>query len=322
MTERSPLDERYLETLRETVERLAVGQASTLDLKIASAALTEMADAYEMFAPYRDTRKVTIFGSARTTPEDPLFALTVDVAHRLSAHGWMVVTGAGPGIMEAGMVGAGRENSIGVSIRLPFETSANSIIAGDEKYVSMRYFFTRKLMLMKESHAFLCLPGGFGTLDEMFELLTRTQTGKGVPSPIVLLDRADDPFWSGVHDFIASEVLPRGLVSEQDLSLFTVTNEVERAVNEIVSFYRNYHSIRFVRGRLLVRLHRAPNPHQLAYMNEHFGLLCEKGQIEIAEATQDEIDDKDCLDLLRIRLAFNGRNFGKLRQLIDYLNTF
>lgn len=322
MSERSTVDERYIESLRATVERLATSQASTLDLKIASASLTEMADAYDMFAPYRAARKVTIFGSARTTPEDPLFALTVDVAHRLSTHGWMVVTGAGPGIMEAGMVGAGRENSIGVSIRLPFETSANSIIAGDEKYVSMRYFFTRKLMLMKESHAFLCLPGGFGTLDEMFELLTLTQTGKGVPCPIVLLDRADDPFWSGVHDFIEQEVLPRGLVSEQDLSLFTVTNDVGHAVNEIVSFYANYHSIRFVRGRLIIRMHRAPDEHQLSYMNEHFGLLCEKGAIEVTPATKDEIDDSDNIDLARVKLAFNGRNFGKLRQLIDYLNTF
>lgn len=322
MEQRSNVDQKYLDSLRSTVERLASGQASTLDLKIASSALTEMADAYEMFAPYRDVRKVTIFGSARITPEDPLFALTVDVAHRLSSNGWMVVTGAGPGIMEAGMVGAGRENSIGVSIRLPFETSANSIIAGDEKYVSMRYFFTRKLMLMKESHAFLCLPGGFGTLDEMFELLTLTQTGKGVPSPIVLLDRADDPFWAGVHDFIESEVLPRGLVSEQDLSLFTVTNDVERAVNEIVSFYRNYHSIRFVRGKLYVRMLRPPSDLQLSYMNEHFGLLCDKGTIETAEPTADEIDDGDNINLARLRLAFNGRNFGKLRQLIDYVNTF
>lgn len=322
MTERSAQDQRYLDALRQTVERLANGQASTLDLKIASSALTEMADAYEMFAPYRDARKVTIFGSARTTPEDPLFALTVDVAHRLSANGWMVVTGAGPGIMEAGMVGAGRENSIGVSIRLPFETSANSIIAGDDKYVSMRYFFTRKLMLMKESHAFLCLPGGFGTLDEMFELLTLTQTGKGVPSPIVLLDRADDPFWHDVNDFIESEVLPRGLISQQDLSLFTVTNDVEHAVNEIVAFYRNYHSIRFVRGKLYIRVHRAPTTAQLTYMNEHFGLLCDRGAIEVSDATADEIADNDCIDMVRLRLAFNGRNFGKLRQLIDYVNTF
>lgn len=177
-------------------------------------------------------------------------------------------------------------------------------------------------MLMKESHAFLCLPGGFGTLDEMFELLTLTQTGKGVPCPIVLLDRADDPFWSGVHDFVESEVLTRGLVSEQDLSLFTVTNDVTHAVDEIVTFYANYHSIRFVRGRLYIRMNRAPDQEHLDYINEHFGLLCETGRIEVAEATPDEVSDNDHIDLARLRLAFNGRNFGKLRQLINFVNNF
>ncbi|MGB9345733.1 MAG: LOG family protein, partial [Ilumatobacteraceae bacterium] len=154
-----------------------------------------MRDAYAMFAPYKDRRKVAIFGSARTRADDPLYGLTRQLAATLAESGWMAVTGAGPGIMQAGMEGAGRENSIGVSIRLPFETGANSIIAGDEKHVSMKYFFTRKLMLIKESQGFVCLPGGFGTLDEMFELLTLTQTGKGVPVPIVLLDAPGDPYW-------------------------------------------------------------------------------------------------------------------------------
>ena len=179
---------RLAEELVSEALGLIGDQPDTLDLKIATAALAEMRDAYSVFAPYRDERKVSIFGSARTQPDDPLYAQARDLAGLLAERGWMTVTGAGPGIMQAGMEGAGRERSIGVSIRLPFESGANSIIAGDDKHVSMKYFFTRKLMLIKESHGFVCLPGGFGTLDEMFELLTLTQTGKGIPVPIVLLD--------------------------------------------------------------------------------------------------------------------------------------
>ena len=184
-----------------------------LDLKIAAAAMTEMREAFAVFAPYRDVQKVTVFGSARTATHDPLYEQATLIAATLAERGWMVVTGAGPGIMQAAMEGAGREHSIGVAIRLPFEQGANPVIAGDDKYVSMRYFFTRKLMLVKESRAFVCLPGGFGTLDETFELLTLTQTGKGLPVPIVLLDPPDDPFWERIDEMIQDQLVDRGLVS-------------------------------------------------------------------------------------------------------------
>ena len=187
-------DDRLARQLVTSAADLLRSRPATLDLKIAGAALQEMHEAFEVFAPYRGRDKVTIFGSARTSSDDPLYAAAQRVAAQLAAHGWMCVTGAGPGIMQAGMEGAGREMSIGVSIRLPFEQGANPVIAGDEKYVSMKYFFTRKLMLVKESQAFVCLPGGFGTLDETFELLTLTQTGKGLPVPIVLLDTPGDPY--------------------------------------------------------------------------------------------------------------------------------
>ena len=191
---------------------LITDEPDTLDLKIATAALAEMRDAYAMFRPYRDKMKVSIFGSARTKPDDPLYGQARDLASALADKGWMTVTGAGPGIMQAGMEGAGVENSIGVSIRLPFESGANSVIAADDKHVSMKYFFTRKLMLIKESQAFVCLPGGVGTLDETFELLTLTQTGKGVPVPIVLLDEPGDPYWESV-DGLMAQLVHRGLVS-------------------------------------------------------------------------------------------------------------
>ncbi|MSO58814.1 MAG: TIGR00730 family Rossman fold protein [Ilumatobacteraceae bacterium] len=319
---RHPRDQKLLDKLIATVHRLSEANTGTLDLKIASSALDEMAEAFAMFAPYRDSPKVTIFGSARTTASDPLYDLTAQVARKMADNGWMVVTGAGPGIMEAGMLGAGRQNSIGVSIRLPFETSANPIIEGDDKYVSMQYFFTRKLMLLKESRAFLCLPGGFGTLDEMFELLTLMQTGKGVLAPTVLLDLPGDPFWEGVSKFINSELIPRRLVSAADLELFRVTNSVNEAVEEIIGFYSNYHSLRSVRDVLVIRLQRSPTAAQLGKLNEQFAHLCRKGTIKTTGPLKVEVNDDDFVLLPRISFSFGGREFGELRRLINVLNTF
>ncbi|HEY8092195.1 MAG TPA: TIGR00730 family Rossman fold protein, partial [Acidimicrobiales bacterium] len=246
---------------------LVTDDVARLDLKIATAALTEMRDAFRVFAPYQDVPKVTIFGSARTRPEDPVYEQARRVAADLAEHGWMVVTGAGPGIMAAGMEGAGRERSIGVSIRLPWEQGANSIIAGDHKYVSMKYFFTRKLMLIKESKAFVCLPGGFGTLDETYELLTLTQTGKGLPVPIVLLDCPGDPYWERLHEFVTEQLVPRGLVSPLDTGLYLLTESAEKAAAEITRFYANYDSIRYVGDTLVVRIRRDPTDDQLAELN-------------------------------------------------------
>ena len=220
--------------LVESALALLEDQPTVLDLKIASAALEEMREAFKMFAPFRDIPKVTIFGSARTQMADPLVhagSRRRRPARRLPA-GWSI-TGAGPGIMQAGMEGAGRDKSIGVSIRLPFEQGANSVIAGDVKYVSMKYFFTRKLMLIKESNGFICLPGGFGTLDETFELLTLTQTGKGLPVPIVFLDTPGDPYWETVHDFVDHQLVERGLVAAADTELYLVTDDRQAAVDEV-----------------------------------------------------------------------------------------
>jgi uncharacterized protein (TIGR00730 family) len=292
-----------------------------LNLKIASAAIAEMREAFAMFAPFSERKKVTIFGSARTTKDDPVYKQTQAVAKKLASNGWMVVTGAGPGIMEAGMSGAGREMSIGVSIRLPFETSANEVIAGDQKYVAMRYFFTRKLMLVKESQAFICVPGGFGTLDEMFELLTLSQTGKGNPVPIVVLDLPNDPFWGDLDSFIKKTLLPRKLVSEQDLALYRICSSVDEAVSEIDNFYSVYNSMRFVGKRLVLRLNRDISDDHLSSLNDHFRDICLNSTIERITATKAEIDDKDLLDNPRLAFQFARRDFGRLRQLIDAVNA-
>jgi uncharacterized protein (TIGR00730 family) len=301
---------------------LLVDEPNTLDLKIASAAVTEMRDAFAMFAPYKDIQKVSIFGSARTQSDDPLYEQTRRVAEKLAGAGWMVVTGAGPGIMEAGMLGAGRERSIGVSIRLPFETGANSVIAGDDKHVSMKYFFTRKLMLVKESAAFVCLPGGFGTLDETFELLTLTQTGKGIPVPIVFLDTPGDPYWERVHEFVTDQLISRGLVSPHDTALYRITDSCDEAVDEITRFYSNYHSIRFVGTDLIIRMRRAPDDEQLAELNERFGHLVKSGHIRRTDAYSVERRQHDHVELARIAFDFHQRGYAELRGLIDTINGY
>ena len=313
---------KLVEELITNAIGLLTDDTATLDLKIASAALHEMRDAYRMFQPYREIPKVTIFGSARTRPDDPLYAAARDVAHHLAEAGWMVITGAGPGIMQAGMEGAGRDRSIGVSIRLPFEQGANPVIAGDDKYVSMKYFFTRKLMLIKESRGFICLPGGFGTLDETFELLTLTQTGKGVPTPIVFLDTPGDPYWEAIDTMVKDHLMSRGLVAPADTELYLVTDSCERAVAEVVGFYANYDSLRYIGDRLVVRMQQSPTDDQLAQLNDQFGHLCARRTIERAEPSTIERREHDRVDLARVAFTFAKHGFGDLRNMIDALNSF
>ena len=316
------VERRLSQQLMRTAYDLVAQRPSTLDLKIAGAALDEMGDAFKMFESSRGAPKATIFGSARTTTNDPLYTAAHDVAALLAQQGWMVITGAGPGIMQAGMEGAGRENSIGVSIRLPFEQGANHVIAGDEKYVSMRYFFTRKLMLVKESKGFICLPGGFGTLDETFELITLTQTGKGVPVPIVFLDTPGDPYWETVDEFVRTQLVDRGLVSAADTNLYLITDNCAEAVQEVIGFYRNYHSLRHIGDHLVVRLQQAPDTAQLATLNERFAHLCASGAITVSEPFEVEERDNDHLELQRISFNFKKHGYGDLRALIDLCNTF
>jgi uncharacterized protein (TIGR00730 family) len=299
---------------------LAGDHTDRLDLKITNAALQEMRGAFNMFAPYRDRPKVTIFGSARTRNDDPLYHHAVALARGFRDRGWMVVTGAGPGIMEAGMEGAGRENAIGVLIRLPFEGGANEIIAGDPKLTEMKYFFTRKLMLVKESAAFVSLPGGFGTLDEVFELLTLVQTGKATPTPVVLLDTPGGTYWHGFETFIREHPLADGMITEGDECLYYVTDSVDEALSEIEGFYRNYHSLRYVGDRLIIRLHAAPTREELDELSERYAGMLTGGRIEAARPFPPEVNSEDHLHLPRIALQFDRRSFGALRRLIDDLN--
>jgi uncharacterized protein (TIGR00730 family) len=313
-------DRDQLTEILVTVARLAGDRASRLDLKITNAAIREMREAFKVFAPYRDVPKVTMFGSARTLPDDPLYAQARDLAAELASQGWMVVTGAGPGIMAAGIEGAGPAKSLGVNIRLPFEQEAAELIAGDPKLVSMKYFFTRKLMLIKESAGFIALPGGFGTLDEIFELLTLEQTGKADPVPLVLLEVPGGTYWKAWKDFIVNEVAARGLVSHDDASLYRVTDDVGDAAEAILGFYRNYHSRRFVGEVMVLRLKAPPTDDELRTLNDEFGDILTGGRIERTQPLAAERATDDHLDLPRIALHFDQLHHGRLHDLIRALN--
>ena len=266
-----------------------------------------------------DEPKVTIYGSARIREGDPNYQLTEKFASTMAGHGWGVITGAGPGIMEAGSKGAGIDNSYGVNIRLPFEATANDFIA-DGRTVNFKYFFTRKLGFVKESHAFVIMPGGFGTLDEAFELITLFQTGKSDLHPIVLLEAEGTDYWGPLIRFITNKLLAMGLISESDLNLFLQTTDMDEACQEIFKFYSNYHSQRFTAGKLILRLRKGPDDSELAALNEQFADIVVEGEIERAEPNQAEIEDQDALNMERITFYFDRRQFGRLRHLIDRLN--
>ncbi|UTX54065.1 LOG family protein [Leucobacter aridicollis] len=304
---------------------LSSDDASRLDLKISAAALEEMREAFALFAPYTGVRKATIFGSARTQPGDLLYTAAEASARALSDDNWMVVTGAGPGIMEAAAIGAGAEHSLGVSIRLPFEEEPNAFVANDERHVAMKYFFTRKLMLVKESSAFICLPGGFGTMDETFELLTLQQTGKMVPVPIVLLDRPGGTYWSGFKSFVLNELERGGFVTPGDLDRVLITDSADAAVGHVHGFWSNYTDLRWFptnvpgeRDTLLLYVRTAPTAAQLVELNERFGFMLAAGAIEIAEPYPEEGSER--ANLVRVRLVPRPHAIGELYRIIWALN--
>jgi uncharacterized protein (TIGR00730 family) len=309
---------RELRAMIDSLADMAKEGTSVGDLKIANAALGEMAEAFRVFRPYRHIRKITMFGSARTLPDDPVYILARNLAARLASADWMVVTGAGPGIMAAGLEGAGREHAFGVNIRLPFEGDANPFIAQDPKLVEMRYFFTRKLMLIKESHAYAILPGGFGTQDELFELLTLLQTGKAEPAPVVMVETPGGTYWQGWLRFVEDQAIAAGWVSPDDQALYRVVNTVEEASQEVLGFYRNYHSIRWVGDLLVLRVETAPSKAELADLNKRFADIVARGSIRTAGPFPPERNDHP--ELPRLALRFDRFHFSRLRMLIDAVN--
>ena len=309
-----------IETIKESADKLATDHTSRGDLKILSRTLRELRYAFKVFAPFRHSRKVTVFGSARTRPDEPAYEQAVAFGRGMAEHDWLVVTGAASGIMEAGHAGAGRKHSMGLNILLPFEQSANPIIAGDHKLVHMKYFFTRKLMFVKESDAFCLMPGGFGTLDEGLEVLTLLQTGKHDMMPVVLLDEPGGDYWTTFNQFIRRQMLRGGMVSEEDLSLYRLTDRVDEAIDEILTFYRVFHSMRYVRTNLVFRLLQTPSEELLEAINHRFQDILVEGRFVLSGPLAEERAEVDLAELPRLVFHFNRRNVGRLRQLIDYIN--
>ncbi|GIX04645.1 MAG: Rossman fold protein, TIGR00730 family [Planctomycetaceae bacterium] len=309
-----------LAELRQTIDKLERDRASRGDLKILSRALRELRYAFKVFSPYRRNKKVTVFGSARTPPEHPDYQLSVQFGRRMANAGWMVITGAGGGIMEGAHVGAGQAMAMGVNILLPFEQEANYIISKDEKLVTFRYFFTRKLMFVKETHAVALFPGGFGTQDELFETLTLLQTGKRDLLPVVCIDHSGGTYWKTWYDYVRQELLGRRLISPEDLSLFKITDDLDNAISEILHFYAVYDSMRYVQDRLVIRLKYPPSQELLDRLNVEFADLLTSGKIERVPTHPFEYDDDHVRHLPRIALRFNRRSPGRLRQMIDVLN--
>ncbi len=306
--------------IKQSADEMASDHTSRGDLKILSRALRELRHAFKVFAPLRAARKVTVFGSARTRPEEASYGQAVQFGRAMAEEGWLVVTGASSGIMEAGHVGAGRGSAMGLYIMLPFEHAANSVIAGDDKLVHMKYFFTRKLVFVKESHAMCLLPGGFGTLDEGLEVLTLLQTGKRDMVPVVLLDEPGGSYWRDFERFIREHLLARGMIAPDDLALFKRTEDVGEAVREILQFFRVYHSMRYVRGRLVLRLSRPLAPELLDRINREFADVLSSGRFTQGGPLSEEKDEPELAALSRLIFHFNRRDHGRLRQLIDCVN--
>lgn len=306
--------------MRKTVDRLEADGTTRGDLKILSKTLSELRHAFRVFQPYRRRRKVTVFGSARTKSDHPTYQQAVSYSRAMAGHGWMTVTGAGHGIMEAGHVGAGIDLSMGLNIHLPFEQSANPVIEGDHKLVTMKYFFTRKLMFVKECSAVTSLAGGFGTLDETLEVLTLLQTGKQTMLPVILLDAPGGDFWVHFGEFVSRTLLADGMISPDDQSLFMITDSVDRAVEETLRFYRVYHSLRYVGEHLVLRICQEISPADLDALNSDFSDILVAGKIEQVRALPEERNEPELAEFPRLRLHFNRKQLGRLRQLINRIN--
>jgi len=291
------------------------------DVRVIQTALRELRFAFKMFAPYAQVRKVTIFGSARTQPARPEYQQAVEFGRKIAAAGFMVITGAGPGIMQAGHEGAGPEMSFGANIRLPWEQSANPVIREDKKLVTFKYFFTRKLIFIRHSDAIALFPGGFGTMDEGYEALTLMQTGKSQLMPLVLIDRPGGTFWKTWDRHMREHLLRDELISPEDLCLYQITDNTDQAVKIITRFYRNFHSSRFVKDLFIIRLKHAPSDSAIEAMNEDFADINTGAPIKRIEPTPEEREDNEHVDLPRIAFSFNRREYGRLRQLIDVLNS-
>ena len=302
--------------------RLVRQRSDRGELRMVNAALKEFWYSFKVFKPYRGIRKVAIFGSSRSTPSDPNYQHAARLASDMAGRGWMIITGAGPGIMEGGNVGAGTKRSFGANIRLPMEVPPNEIMEGDPKLINFKYFFTRKVTLLKESDAVVLFPGGLGTLDEAFESLTLMQTGKSHLRPVVFLEAPESSYWIGWRSFVDQYLVKQQMICPEDCNLFCITDSIEEAAAEIEGFYRNYQSQRIVDGMMVLRLLRLPPPEALEGLNREFSDLSDESGLKVVEPSNREVEEGDSLECARIGLEFDHRGYGRLRKLIDALNSY
>lgn len=317
---RSQTVPEFVRDIKDTADRLVADGITRGEAKLLSTALRELRYAFKVFSKFRGQRKVTVFGSARTPADHPTYLMAKEFSKQMAALNFVTVTGAGGGIMEAGHVGAGRDMSLGLNILLPFEQSANSVMTGTDRLMTMRYFFTRKLMFVKETDAVALFPGGFGTHDEGFEALTLMQTGKSHIFPIVMVDQPGGTYWKRFNDFVEHELLGNKLISPADMGLYKVCTSVEEAVAEVTNFYRVYHSMRFVKKDLVMRFKAPISDTTLAYVNQNYKDIFWEGEIGRAEADPQEANEPDLAAYHRLRFKFDRHGHARLRHMIDYIN--
>ncbi len=293
------------------------------DQKLMRTTMKEMRFTNKVFAPYRNRRKVSVFGSARTAPEEPIYQKCVEFCRMLAERNYMVITGGGPGIMLAGNQGAGADNSFAVNIDLPFEQNMNPVMKGSDKVINYKYFFNRKVAFVKEADAVVLFPGGFGTLDEGMEVMTLIQTGKNPPIPLIMIDDDEGGYWDKFLDFVRDPLLKRGLISGEDFSLFSITSDPAEAVALIDDFYRNYHSMRFVKNKLVIRLNRPLDSEHLRVLRDEFSeIITSGGSLQLTSALPEEADQPDLDKLPRLTMEFNRRSYGLLKAFIRRINSF
>ncbi len=322
----SMADVHHPDIIREMViSALKTGQENDYlaDLKMLRTTMKEMRYTSRMFGNYRERKKVTIFGSARTAPNEAAYEKCVTFSRQLVRLGYMVITGGGPGIMQAGNEGAGPENSFAVNIRLPFEQGTNPVMENSGHSITYQYFFNRKVAFLKEADAIALFPGGFGTMDEAMETLTLVQTGKNPPVPLVLIDDDDGGYWEPWLDFIKDVLLKRGFISGEDFSLFTITRDPFEAAQIIHDFYRIYHSSRWVGSTFVIRLNKSLSAENLVTLENEFREIIEPGsRLELTSALPEERDQPDLIDLPRLAFQFNRRDYGLLKAFLRRLNSF
>ena len=313
------------EIVREMIiASLKAGQEDdgAVDLKLMNASLKEMRFTAKAFRPYRHTRKISVFGSARTRPEEIIYKMAISLGQKLAASGYMAITGGGPGIMQAIHEGAGTEHSFGVNIRLPFEQKVNPVIEGNPRSITYKYFFNRKVAFLKESDAIALFPGGFGTLDEGMEALTLVQTGKRNPVPILLVDEPGGTYWAKWTEFIEKTLLLQGYISKSDLALFEMIDSTDDIVERIKRFYSRYHSLRYIGDFLVIRLRSGISQHKVEELKNRFsGILGPQGEIYLSGPLPEEINEPAIRELPRLVLSFDRKHFGGLKALIDSINS-